>query len=74
MLVLDRKINQSIMIGNIEIIITDIKGDHAKLGINAPRFVPVHRKEVYDLIQTQNIQAAESEPIDLEKIKEVLSF
>jgi carbon storage regulator len=74
MLVLDRKINQSIMIGNIEVVITDIKGDHAKLGINAPRFVPVHRKEVYDLIQTQNIKAAESEAIDIDKIKDVLSF
>lgn len=74
MLILDRKVNQSIMIGNIEVVITDIKGDHAKLGINAPRFVPVHRKEVYDLIQAQNIQAVESEAIDLDKIKDVLSF
>jgi len=74
MLVLNRKINQSIMIGTIEVIITDIKGDHAKLGIKAPRFVPVHRKEIYDLIQAQNIQTARSEAIDPNKIKQVLGF
>ena len=72
MLVLDRKRNQSIMIGNIEVVVTEVKGDHVKLGINAPRFVPVHRKEVYELIQIQNIQASNSEKIDLQQIKKVL--
>ena len=73
MLILDRKTNESIMIGNIEVVVTDIKGEHVKLGINAPRFVPVHRKEIYDLIQSQNIEAAKSEPIDIDKIKEVFT-
>ena len=73
MLILDRKTNESIMIGNIEVVVTDVKGEHVKLGISAPRFVPVHRKEIYELIQSQNIEAAKSEPIDLDKIKEVFT-
>ena len=51
MLVLDRKIDESIYIGDdIEILITDIRGEKVRLGINAPKSIPVHRKEVYDAI------------------------
>ncbi|MBP8986741.1 MAG: carbon storage regulator CsrA, partial [Spirochaetes bacterium] len=49
MLVLARKINESIMIGDdVEIVIIDIKGDQVKLGIKAPKTISVHRKEIYD--------------------------
>jgi carbon storage regulator CsrA len=49
MLVLTRKINEAIMIGDdIEIAVVDIKGDQVKLGIRAPRSVKVFRHEVYD--------------------------
>lgn len=62
MLVLTRKKNESIMIGdNIEIIIVEAHGDQVKLGINAPRAIPVHRKEVYDAIQSENIKAAQKQ-------------
>ena len=55
MLVLSRKINQSIVIGdNIEIMLVDIRGDQIKLGINAPRDVKIFRKEVYEEIESQN--------------------
>lgn len=54
MLVLSRQKNESIMIGNsIEIVIIDIRGDKVRLGINAPRDVAVHRKEIYDAIQKE---------------------
>jgi carbon storage regulator len=54
MLVLSRQKNESIMIGNsIEIVIVDIRGDKVRLGINAPRDVAVHRKEIYDAIQKE---------------------
>lgn len=54
MLVLSRQKNESIMIGNsIEIVIVDIRGDKVRLGINAPRNVAVHRKEIYDAIQKE---------------------
>lgn len=74
MLILDRKINQSIMIGNIEVVITDVRGDHVKIGVQAPRCVPVHRKEVYEVIRSQNVQASESEAVDLSEIQALLQI
>lgn len=61
MLVLSRKINQSIVIGdNIEIILVDIRGDQIKLGINAPKTVKIFRKEVYEEVKSQNLEASQS--------------
>jgi carbon storage regulator len=58
MLVLARKINESIMIGDeIEIVVIDIKGDQVKLGVKAPKKITVHRKEIYDEIRQENITA-----------------
>lgn len=57
MLVLSRHRNESIVIGDcpqkIEVLIVDIRGDKVRLGIEAPKEVPVHRKEVFDAIQRQ---------------------
>lgn len=59
MLVLSRKKEQSIIIGdNIEITILEIQGDQVRLGINAPRNVSVHRKEIYLEIIEENKKAA----------------
>ena len=74
MLVLDRRVNQSIMIGNIEVVVTEVRGDHVKIGVQAPRCVPVHRKEIYELIRSQNIRAAESQPVDLEQVRNLLQI
>ncbi len=61
MLVLSRKINQSIVIGdNIEIMLVDIRGDQIKLGINAPKTVKIFRKEVYEEVKSQNLEASQS--------------
>jgi carbon storage regulator len=61
MLVLTRKANQSIMIGdNIEVSVLSVLGEKVRLGIQAPRDVPVFRKEVFLEIQAQNLQTAES--------------
>lgn len=58
MLALTRKKGDSIMISdNIEIVVLEVQGDQVKLGINAPRSVAVHRKEIYDLIQQENKSA-----------------
>ena len=59
MLVLTRRANQSIIIGN-DIIVTvlEIRGDQVRLGITAPRSVSVHREEVYAEIQRENREAA----------------
>ncbi|MEI0702631.1 carbon storage regulator CsrA [Brachyspira intermedia] len=65
MLVLSRKINQSIVIGdNIEIMLVDIRGDQIKLGINAPRNVKIFRKEVYEEIESQNLEASKEATSD----------
>jgi carbon storage regulator len=52
MLVLSRKVNETIIINdNIVITVVDIRGDKVRLGIEAPKDVPVHRQEVYDAIK-----------------------
>ena len=59
MLVLTRRQNEAIQIGdNIEITVLSIEGDQIKLGIEAPKTVDIHRKEVYLDIQQQNNEAA----------------
>jgi carbon storage regulator len=58
-LVLSRRVNQSIKIGDdIEIMIIEVRGDQVRVGVNAPRDVTVHRKEVYLQIQQENVKAA----------------
>jgi carbon storage regulator len=59
MLVLGRKKGESIVIDDdIEIIVTAVEGETVKLGINAPKHITIHRKEVYLEIQEENKQAA----------------
>jgi carbon storage regulator len=58
-LVLTRKKEQTIIIGdNIEVTIVDIQGDQVRIGINAPKNITIHRKEVYLEIQDENRRAA----------------
>ena len=60
MLVLTRKVGESIIIGDeIRLVVLEIKGRQVKLGIEAPAHVAVHRLEVYQKIQEENIRAAE---------------
>lgn len=66
MLVLSRQRDETIMIGDdVEITIVDIRGDKVRLGINAPRHIQVHRKEVYDAIKRENEQASKMKPQDM---------
>jgi carbon storage regulator len=61
MLILSRKINEKIMIGeDIAISIIEIRGDQVRLGVTAPKTVKVFRQEVFDAIKAENQAAAES--------------
>ena len=65
MLALSRKENEALVINNnIEITILEIKGDQVKVGISAPKEVPVYRKEVYVQIQDANKAAADTSGMD----------
>lgn len=69
MLILARKSNQSIQIGHdIEIKVLEISGDQVKLGIDAPKHIEVHRKEIYIEIQEENNKAAGSSADLLEEL------
>jgi len=61
MLVLTRKPNESIMIGeDVEVSVVEVRGDQVKLGITAPKNIKVHRKEIFLAIQNENIDASRS--------------
>jgi carbon storage regulator len=71
MLVLTRKLKESIQIGDdIEITVLAIQGDQVKLGINAPKHVEIHRKEVYLAIQKENSEASLASKDLLQKLNE----
>jgi len=57
MLVLSRRKDESIMIGDdVEIVIVNIRGDKVRLGITAPKHIPVHRREIYEAIQREKAE------------------
>ena len=69
MLVLSRQRDQSIIIGDdVVVTIVDIRGDKVRLGIDAPSEIPVHRREVYEAIQRENLRASRLEPKDTRQL------
>jgi carbon storage regulator len=71
MLVLTRKKGQSLMIGHdIEISIIDIQGDQVRIGINAPKNITIHRKEIYEEIRKENLSAIVSKNTDIQALNE----
>ncbi len=66
MLVLARKVGQSIVVNdNVEILVIEVRGDQVRLGIEAPKSIPVHRKELLEQIRAENKRAAEQADIDV---------
>jgi len=60
MLALTRKKSESIIISDdIEVIVLGIQGEQVKLGIIAPKHIPIHRKEIYEQIQMENLEATQ---------------
>ncbi len=73
MLVLTRKPNESLIIGDtIAVTVLAIEGDQVRIGITAPKHVPVHRREVYEQIKKANVEAAESSSTDLSSVLNLL--
>lgn len=65
MLALSRKKNEAIVINNnVEVTILEVKGDQVKIGITAPKEVPIYRKEVYEQIQNANREAVSVEGME----------
>lgn len=73
MLVLTRKADESITIGNrITVTVLGIRGGQVRIGIDAPRDLPVNRTEIVETIARENLEAARS-PMDLDDLNETLS-
>lgn len=71
MLVLARKVGQSIVISdNIELLVIEVRGDQVRLGIEAPKSIPVHRKELLEQIRAENVRAASD--ADVESVSKAL--
>ena len=65
MLALSRKKNEAIIINNdIEITVLEVKGDQVKIGISAPKEVPIYRKEVYQQIQDANRASVDADGME----------
>ncbi|MGI8924653.1 MAG: carbon storage regulator CsrA [Fimbriimonadales bacterium] len=63
MLVLTRKVHQSIMIGDdIEIVVLEVRGEQVRIGIKAPKDVAVHRQEIYSIIKTEGADEKKPKP------------
>ena len=74
MLVLTRKIDESITIGHsITISVLEVKGNQVKLGVNAPQNIPINRTEVYEKIISENIKASQA-PTDLDQFLTSIDF
>jgi carbon storage regulator len=72
MLVLTRKLQESIKVGNdIEITVLAIEGDQVKLGISAPKNIEIHRKEIFISIQEENNKAAQTSLDNLQQILKI---
>jgi len=73
LLVLTRKLGEKIQIGeDISIVIMELKGKQVKLGIEAPSNIKVHREEIYQKIQDENIRASNTEITDLSDLEKLI--
>lgn len=73
MLVLTRKKGQSLMIGHdIELSVIDIQGDQVRIGINAPKNVTIHRKEIFEEIKKENLSAVAGKETNIQVLNEKL--
>jgi carbon storage regulator len=73
LLVLTRKKGESIIIDNkVEVVILEVNGDQVKIGINAPKDIPILRKEIYQAVKDENKAALQLGPSDINKLAEII--
>ena len=73
MLALTRRKGESVIIGdNVEVVVLSVMGEQVRLGIIAPKRIPVHRKEIYEQIQAENLQAKDA--ANISAIKDLTSI
>jgi carbon storage regulator len=73
MLALSRKKNEAIIVNNnIELTVLEIRGDQVKLGIAAPKEIPIYRQEVYAQIQAENKKATETAGANLDELNKLM--
>ncbi|OGF99206.1 MAG: carbon storage regulator [Candidatus Glassbacteria bacterium RIFCSPLOWO2_12_FULL_58_11] len=73
MLILTRKLGESIAIGDsIKVTLLEVQGKQVKLGVLAPQDVPIHRQEVYEKIQLENLRASVASENDLSALTRIL--
>ncbi len=74
MLILTRKLGERITIGDdIVITLLEIKGTHAKLGIEAPKGISIHRQEIYERIKAENLESSHVNELDLTRAANLFS-
>ena len=72
MLILTRKPGETIRIGSeIKVQVLEVKGNQIRIGIDAPRSIAVHRQEIFEQIQRENLDAAKSAPQDLNALTQI---
>jgi carbon storage regulator len=75
MLILTRKQGESVAIGDdIKVTVVEIQGKQVKLGVKAPREISVHRQEVYEKIQEENVRAAQVSQEDLSRLQDAVEL
>jgi len=73
MLVLSRRKDEKIIIGDgIEVTIVEIRGDNVKIGVSAPKEIPIYRAELLDAVRQANYEAARQTPVDLVELAKML--
>ena len=73
MLILTRKLGESIAIGDdIRVTLIEIQGRQVKIGVGAPKDVPIHRLEIYEKIQGENLRASQASDLDLARLSRLM--